>query len=224
MHIEKNNAIKNLKSFAALSLTAVMALSMASCSIASGDKLARNGKALYGKEQYSEAFESFTEAEEKGLKNFREAELYYYMGNCCMKSEDYEKAIDYQLKSLESDPEYFGAWVSLGVAYRKTGDRDKALECYETALEYDPLTAEAVSLYISLGVIYIETRKPISAVEYLEKAQVLSPNQADIYAYLAVAYKMAIEPQKSEEAYQKAREMGYPKMNDIDRLLGEIGS
>lgn len=224
MQIEKNNAKKNLKSFAALSLTAVMALSMTSCSLVSGDKLARNGKELYGKEQYSEAFESFIEAEEKGLKNFREAELYYYMGNCCMKSEDYEKAIDYQLKSLESDPEYFGAWVSLGVAYRKTGDRDKALECYETALEYDPMTAEAVSLYISLGVIYIETRKPISAVEYLEKAQYLSPNQADIYAYLAVAYKMAIEPERSEEAYQKAREMGYSKMNDIDRLLSEIGS
>ena len=223
MQIEKNNAIKRLKSFAALSLTAVMALSMTSCSLVSGDKSARNGKELYGKEQYSEAFESFIEAEEKGLKNFREAELYYYMGNCCMKSEDYEKAIDYQLKSLESDPEYFGAWVSLGVAYRKTGDRDKALECYETALEYDPLTAEAVPLYISLGMIYIEMRKPISAVEYLEKAQYLSPNQADVYAYLAVAYKMAIEPEKSEDAYQKAREMGYPKMNDIDRLLSEIG-
>lgn len=223
MQTEKNNAVKRLKSFAALSAAAVMTLGMTSCSLASGDKLARDGKELYKEGQYPEAFASFTEAEEKGLKNFREAELYYYMGNCCMKSEDWEKAIEYQLKSLESDPEYFGAWVSLGVAYRKTGDRDKALECYETALQYDPMTAESVPLYISLGMVYIEMRKPISAVEYLEKAQYLSPNQADIYAYLAVAYKMEIEPEKSEEAYKKAQEMGYSKMEDIDRLLGEIG-
>lgn len=223
MQTEKNNAVKRLKSFAALSAAAVMTLGMTSCSLASGDKLARNGKDLYGGEQYSEAFASFTRAEEKGLKNFSEAELYYYMGNCCMKSEDCEKAIEYQLKSLESDPEYFGAWVSLGVAYRKNGDRGKALECYETALEYDPMTSESVPLYISLGMICIEMRKPVSAVEYLEKAQYLSPNQADIYAYLAVAYKMEIEPEKSESAYKKAQEMGYSKMEDIDKLLGEIG-
>ena len=223
MQNKKTNVIKGLKSFAALSFTTVLTWCLIISGQASGDKLARNGKELYGEEQYSEAFEKFIKAEEKGLKKFRDAELYYYMGNCCMKSEDYERAVDYQLKSLESDPEYFGAWVSLGVAYRKTGDRDKALECYETALEYDPLTAEAVPLYISLGMIYIEMRKPISAVEYLEKAQYLSPNQADVYAYLAVAYKMAIEPEKSEGAYQKAREMGYHKMNDIDGLLSEIG-
>lgn len=222
MQTQKNNVIKSLKALAALSAAAVMTLGMTSCSLASGDKLARNGKELYGGEQYSEAFESFTRAEEKGLKNFSEAELYYYMGNCCMKSGDCEKAIEYQLKSLESDPEYFGARVSLGVAYRKTGDRDKALECYETALKYDPMTAESVPLYISLGMICIEMRKPVSAVEYLEKAQYLSPNQADIYAYLAVAYKMEIEPEKSENAYRKAQEMGYPKMDDIDKLLGEL--
>lgn len=210
------------KRISAWAAAAVMVLSMTSCSLVSGDKLARKGKELYGEEKYSEAMESFAEAEETGLKNFSAAELYYYMGNCCIKAENYEKAIDYQLKSLESDPEYFGAWVSLGVAYRKTGNRERALECYETALESDPMTADSVPLYISLGAVYLEMRKPISAVSYLEKAQELSPNNPDAYAYLAVAYKMAIEPEKSQEAYAKARELGYPKMAEIDGLLAEL--
>ncbi|MDE5858929.1 MAG: tetratricopeptide repeat protein [Oscillospiraceae bacterium] len=212
----------NIKRISAVSVAAIMALSITSCSFVSGDKLAKKGKELYSAEQYSEAMESFAEAEETGLKNFKAAELYYYMGNCCMKSEDYEKAIDYQLKSLESDPEYFGAWVSLGVAYRKTGDRDKALECYEKAVEYDSMTADSVPLYLSLGVVYIEMNKPISAVSYLEKAKTLSPKTSDVYAYLAVAYKMAIEPELSNEAYQEAQELGYPKMKEISDLLAEL--
>lgn len=214
----------NIKRISAFAAAAVMAFGMTSCSFGSGDKLAKNGRKLYGEEKYSEAMESFAEAEETGLKNFSAAELYYYMGNCCIKLGDYEKAMDYQLKSLEeSDYEYFGAWVSLGVAYRKTGSRERALECYETALKIDPMTADSVPLYVSLGAVYIEMRKPISAVSYLEKARELSPNQPDVYAYLAVAYKMAIEPKKSEEAYAKARELGYPKMSEIDGLLAELG-
>lgn len=212
----------DIKKIFALAAAAAVTLSITSCSLASGDKLAKNGKKLYDAEKYSEAMESFTEAEETGLKNFREAELYYYMGNCCMKSGDYEKAIDYELKSLESDSEYFGAWVSLGVAYRKTGNRERAVECYEAALDYDEMTADSVPLYLSLGAVYIEMRKPVSAVSYLEKAQQLSPNHPDVYAYLAVAYKMAIEPEKSKEAYAKAQELGYSKMEEINGLLAEL--
>ncbi len=197
------------------------ALTLSSCG-ATGDKSARTGKELYMQGSYSEALESLSAAEEKGVKSFNEAELYCYIGNCYFRLDDYEKCIDYQLKCLDVDPEYFNGWVSLGVAYKKSGDDDKAMTCYEVALNYDPENSESVALYISLGALYIEKGKPISSITYLEKAQVYYPESADIYAYLAIAYKMALEPEKSAEAFDKAKTLGYSKIDEIQEQLDKL--
>lgn len=216
---------KRLSRVISLAAAALIAMTFVSCG-STGDKSARNGKALYKEGSYTEALESLTEAEEKGVKTFDEAELYNYMGNCCYQLGDYDKSIDYQLKCLDADPEYFGGWVNLGVAYRKSGNNDKAMTCYEVALNYDPgNAAESGLLYLSLGALYIEQGKPISAVTYLEKAQKFytgGNESATVYAYLSIAYKMALEPEKSAEAFDKADALGYPKMDEIQAQLDKI--
>lgn len=208
--------------FVTIALTAAL-LVFASCGM-SGDRIAAEGKKLYTAGSYSEALEKFSEAEEAGLKNFRASELYYCMGNCFYHLENYGKCVDYQLKCVEAEPEYFSGWVSLGVAYRKIGERDKAMECYQTALKYDPHNSDSAALYISLGSLSIELGKPMSAIEYLEAAQELFPESADVQAYLAIAYKMALEPEKSAEALAKAQTLGYSKMDEINDRLAKLDS
>lgn len=206
---------------AVLTALTVSAAVFSSCGM-SGDKIAAEGKKLYTSGSYEEALEQFSAAEAKGLKNFKESELYYCMGNCFYRLENYGTCIEYQRKCLDAEPEYFSAWVSLGVAYKKTGERDKAMECYQKALEYDPRNSDSANLYISLGSLYIELNKPMSAVEYLEKAQEYYTESPDVYAYLAVAYKMALEPEKSADALEKARALGYSKMDEINGLLAGL--
>lgn len=210
---------KQLCSVLAIALSVML---FASCGSTTGDKSAWEGKELYIQGNYTEALNSFLDAEEKGLKNFKEAELYSCIGNCYYQLADYETCIDYQLKSLDCDPEYFDGWVNLGIAYRKSDKNEKALSCYEVALNYDPENNSSVPLYVSLGSLYIELGKPISAITYLEKAQALYPEKPDIYAYLSIAYKMALEPQKSEEAFLKAKELGYTKMDEIQTQLDKL--
>ncbi|MCH5193541.1 MAG: tetratricopeptide repeat protein [Oscillospiraceae bacterium] len=212
-----------IKKAAALFTSLLLVLSMTSCHLVSGDKLARKGKEYYSAQEYSKAEDTFLQAEETGLKFFSYAELYYHLGNCRMKQDDVDGCIKYQKKAIEANPEYFGAWVSLGVSYRKTGDKDKAMECYKTALEYDPQNSNSAPLYISLGVAYLEMNKPVSAVTYLEKAKELRSEQADIYAFLAIAYAMELEPERSDEAYSKALELGYSHMDQIEEQLDKIG-
>ncbi len=211
--------LNRLFAAAALIFTALI---FSSCG-ASGDKSARSGKELYLDGSYSEALEYFSAAEEKGVKSFKEAELYNCIGNCHYRLGDYDKCIEYQLKCLDVDPEYFNGWVNLGVAYKKKGDSDRAMTCYEVALNYDPENSDSAELYISLGALYIERSKPISAITYLEKAQTYFPGSADVYAYLSIAYKMALEPEKSAEAFEKAKALGYSKMNEIQEQLDKLG-
>jgi len=196
-------------------------LTLSSCS-AAGDKSAKDGRELYRQGSYSEALECLSAAEEKGVKSFNEAELYNCIGNCYYRLGDYDKCIDYQMKCLDIDPEYFKGWVNLGVAYKKLDENDKAMTCYEVALNYDPENSDSAPLYISLGALYIERGKPISSITYLEKAKVYYPDSADIYANLAIAYKMALEPEMSEQALDMAKQLGYDKIDEVQERLDKI--
>ena len=207
----------NIKKLAALSAAVIMTLTLTACN---ADGAARKYKKLYSEENYSEALDGFLQIDAEKLKNFAEEEYYHLIGNCYMHMEDYEKALAYQEKCTELAPEYFKAWVNMGVAYKRLGNSEKAYECYDTALQYD--TQDYAPFYISLGASYIERGKPVSAVEYLEKAQRLDPENADIYAFLAIAYAMEMEPEKSDEAYKTAEAMGYPQMDKIREQLNKI--
>lgn len=207
-----------IKKIAAFAAVLIITLSLSSC--ANSDSAARKAKKLYESGSYSECLAAMQEIDREGLKNFREEEVYHIMGNCCMQLENYKKAVEYQKKCLDISPEYFMAWVNLGVAYRKLGDDEAAFSCYETALKYD--TGLSAPFYISLGAMYIEKGKPVSAATYLEKARDLNPGKSDIYAYLAIAYKMSIEPEKSEEALRRAEQMGYPNMDAVREQLARI--
>ena len=211
------------RKFIAAALVMVFAASFVSCgAVISGDKLARQGKELYTSGNYTEALDKFLAADENGLKTFKQEELYSCIGNCYLKLNDCDSSIEYQLKALDENPEYFDGWVNLGVAYRRSGNNDKAMTCYKVALNYDPRTEESGPLYISLGVIYLELGKPISALDYLEMAKTIYPEQPEVYAYLSIAYAMALEPEKSDTAFETARSLGYSRMSEIQEQLDKL--
>ena len=207
----------NIKKFAALFAAVIMTLTLTACN---SDSAARKYKKMYTQGSYSEALEGLLGMDASKLKNFKEEEYFHLIGNCYMQLGDYEKAIAYQEKCTRIAPNYFKAWVNMGFSYKRMGDKDKAFECYETALQYDP--QNYAPLYVSLGTCYIESGKPVSAVEYLEKAQLLDPERADVYAFLAIAYAMEIEPEKSDKAYQMAETLGYPNMDKVREQLDKI--
>lgn len=206
------------KKIAALFAAMILTLTLASC--ASSDSAVRKAKKLYANGSYSECLTALQEIDRDGLKKIKEEEVWHIMGNCCMQLGKYEEAVKYQTNCVKLNPEHFLGWVNLGVAYRKLGDNEAAFTSYETALKYD--TGLSAPFYISLGAMYIERGKPVSAADYLEKAKTLNPGKPDTYAYLAIAYKMSLEPEKSDEALQKAEQMGYPNMDGIREQLAKI--
>jgi tetratricopeptide (TPR) repeat protein len=47
-------------------------------------------------------------------------------------------AIDLFRRVLSTDPKHVQSWGNLGLAYASIGERGKALECLDKALEFDP--------------------------------------------------------------------------------------
>ncbi len=65
---------------------------------------------------------------------------------------NYRAAIDELSQTVEEEPSHVIAHTSLGVAYHRLGEDDRALACYETALKIDPIQAE--THYFRANILY----------------------------------------------------------------------
>ncbi len=55
-----------------------------------------------------------------------------------LQNNEFVSAINLFKRVLATDPKHVQSWGNLGLAYAGTGERDKALECLDKALELDP--------------------------------------------------------------------------------------
>lgn len=212
---------------AAIAAAAVSAGMLTSCGgeseqVSYGDELVKEAVKLYEEKDYNAALSVLQQAEHTELKNTDSVVMYYYLGESYFKTGDYEKSIEAHSKALESSPDMFKSWVTTGVCYRKLGDRKKALEAYERALEFDPVNGDSVGLYVSLGSVYISSGKPYTAIDYLEDAVSIYPEHAAAHAYLAIAYAMAFEYDRSDEELALAEALGYTQCDEIRARIKEI--
>ncbi|NWF93461.1 MAG: tetratricopeptide repeat protein [Syntrophaceae bacterium] len=55
-----------------------------------------------------------------------------------MERREFTSAVNLFKRVLETDPRHVQSWGNLGLAYASMGERGKALECLDRALELDP--------------------------------------------------------------------------------------
>ena len=176
----------------------------------------------YDSGDYEAALEQLQTANVEKFKAMKPENYYFYLGETYFKLGDYEQSLNAHLHALKIKPTLFKSRVTAGVCYSKLGRTDDALKTYEKALEYDPQNADSVGLYVSLGSLYISQKKPYTAIDYLEKASEIYPEQPAAHAYLAIAYAMAYEYDKSDEQHILASGYGYDRIDEIKERINEV--
>lgn len=123
------------------------------------------------------------------------------------------------LPQKENDAEI---WNSLGFAYWKTGDDEKALAAYEKALALDE---KYVNVYTNFGAIYLSIflktksqRAFQKSLQFYNKAIELAPNSASAYSGLGNAYREAGELEKAIDYWEKALLLN----PDLERTLFKL--
>lgn len=172
----------------------------------SGDVHAGRGIEAYKAERYDEAVNELQQAIEAGVTRYDLEEIYTILSNAYNGLDLYDEAIDAHEKAIELNPDYYTAWVNLGIAYRHKGDLDRAEESYNRALSIEPDYAE---LHASIGALHIFKGEPEKAIDSLERSIELDPQVAVAHANLALAYAMVGRFEEAEASLHQATVLGY---------------
>ncbi|MCX7758759.1 MAG: tetratricopeptide repeat protein [bacterium] len=174
---------------------------------------------LAGNEEYEQTFNYlFTNF----ANNFKVQYLYSLIK---IDIQDYPKAIMYLKKIIEQNPMFDDAYLLLGYIYLKQNILNQSLFYLKKATELNNKQATASIL---LAKYLIMMGKYDDAIEVLHnKAQMLEPNNPQIYYYLAQSYKGKNEYEKALRLYENLKIYNYvnpqikKEMADIYMLLGE---
>ncbi len=94
------------------------------------------------------------------------AEEYYYKANLSLTSGQVTEAVKYYKKATEKDENFFEAYLGLSIAYRETGDYEKAHQAILKVLEIKP---GYYQVYYNLGLILEKQQKYDEALKAYEK-------------------------------------------------------
>lgn len=129
-------------------------------------------------------------------------------GVALVKREAYAEALPYFDRVLEAKPDHAEAEYYRALARERTGDRAGAEKGYERVLSLNPKSVDAA---VNLGALYLDDgggqgppARPDKAVAVLSKAVELAPNEADLHANLAYAYRLTKAYDKAAEQFDAA--------------------
>ena len=146
-----------------------------------------------------------------------------------------EKVIPQYEKIIEDNPEDLNSYLKLGYIYEIRSmvpfinEYDQALNYYLKALELEANSFSArntgISIYLNsrIGYIYFEKKNYSQAIEYLERAIKISPNNPNIevYYYLGLSYNKIGEKEKALTFFRKILEFA-PQSNEAREAEKEL--
>jgi Tfp pilus assembly protein PilF len=148
-------------------------------------------------------------------KNPRHDLAWTILGHAHKDLGDDRQAADSYRRALSINPKRVEAITGMGILARRRGDDDEALRYYRQAVEIDPRYAQA---YSSMTVIALRHSQDAEALQYAEKAWSLDKEDPAVAANLAAAYHYNGMTAKRDEMTERARKMGYRKIETLQQI------
>jgi tetratricopeptide (TPR) repeat protein len=149
--------------------------------------------------------------------NPNSAKAQFDLGNAYVQAEQWTQAMVAYQKAIELDPNYQAAYANLGVVYYQQAQFDLAASQYEKALELNPNDGEVAynlgALYLQQALMSDDQVNPNllkQAITQLEQVRELTPDLAEPYFGLGVAYSILNRKEDAIQAFEAflARDSG----------------
>jgi Tfp pilus assembly protein PilF len=119
------------------------------------------------------------------VRNREAAVAAYNRGTLYQARNDWNRAIDFYIQSLESDDSFSLAYYNLGVAYHSLGSLGLAQQAYEASIGLQPCH---VNSRFNLAVLYRETGRTEEAADQLQAALRCDSTHARTHYMLGLIY------------------------------------
>ncbi len=147
------------------------------------------------------------ELAQQALNIEESAAAYRLLGYVYLPRREYDLASHALQRAIELNPNDWDSRAVLGAVLLYAGQRDAAIQAYETALRFNP--DMDIDRLFELGLAYFLDGRYDDAVEILEKGVGRNPNHPFSHAVLAAAYAELGEPDKAQRAAATVRRL-YP--------------
>ncbi|MDR0823114.1 MAG: tetratricopeptide repeat protein [Endomicrobium sp.] len=161
------------------------------------------GRCYFEAGMYNEARAVYSRA--ALVQSFSKAVFYNLIGYTFAENGEYNKAIDYYIMSVNSDPSYIYAYLNLGDMYSLLNERQPALDNYKKVID---LTDDFIAPYIKIGELYMRNKEYYEAIQWLSQALKVNPEHADAAYMLAIAYQNTSRQKDMVEYLKKAARLG----------------
>ncbi len=142
----------------------------------------------------------FEEVKEQTIKNPRDAEAWFHLGDLYDRSDMYKEAAEAFSKALEIDPSKGYTYVKLGTAYNRLQRYQDAVRQFVKGKKYLP---KYPLLYNNLGVAYGRLGKTGEEIASLQKAISLNPHYSSARYNLGMAYLRQGKRELAQKQYQE---------------------
>lgn len=143
---------------------------------------------------------AFTNLSTKTALADQQTLIYFNSGVADLNLKNYDSAISYFQKTLQSDPYHVKAYNNLGIALQRKGDNDNAIIAYQQALKLDPRYGNA---YYNLGLSLKDQGKNIESIESLQAFVNFNPADADAVRAKWIANELRDQINDIDEATRK---------------------
>lgn len=153
----------------------------------------------YQIEQYAEAAASYRKAVD--YSNGKFAPALFNMASVFYRLKQYPECVAAYHRALKLDPENVSAWLFLGEAYSRTGDKVGALRAIEKAYQLDK---SDISIVYQLSEANIAMDDFESAIAVVREGYAAHPEETDFLVYLGDVYRLKKDYDLSAGAYREA--------------------
>lgn len=130
-----------------------------------------------------------------------DADSHFMKGYKLYDQQKYEEAVSEYKQAIEKNPDQWGYYFNLGLAYKKMKNLDAAIEAFKTAVELNP---DGISSVKELGESLALAGRFEEARPCFDKAaEAVSDDPVFFYNYGSILNSMG-EPQKALDAYKQA--------------------
>ncbi|WP_162601412.1 tetratricopeptide repeat protein [Occallatibacter savannae] len=150
-----------------------------------------------------------------------DANVHYLLGRTRFNENDYHGAIASFERALALHPKYVEAENNLGLAWRELNETDKARAAFETAIEWQGPAPIDAQPFLNLGKLYGDQHQPAKAIDYLQRAAALAPNNPTVHEELSHAFAAQADLPQAQAELEKAIALA-PNVSSLHYQLGQL--